>query len=183
MPTAHSKYRLWCVTENAYVYEWAESEPTKCPNDTLHVLDAAQSTVVEQCGVVLSDAQGAPYVSLLLGKPGLQLTIRGAKFDAIPNQSTDNELSFAEDREIQGSWFEVAGHQPGDYVELYVCMPDGTPVGQFGEMVYVPPYGAIDQIVSEGTAPLPAGFKIRFRYVAVDAGSTRTVYVFHRMRK
>ena len=152
-------------------------------NDGINDLSVSDAIDLLRGYSSLKDSQGAPYVSLLLGKPGLQLCIKGSKFDAPANQSTDDDISFAEDREIQGSWFEVLNHQPGDYVEFFVCMPDGTPVGQFGETVYVPPDGTIDQIVSEGTAPLPAGIKLRFRYVAINAGVTRIVYVYHRMRK
>jgi hypothetical protein len=129
------------------------------------------------------DDQGAPYVSLSLGKPGRKLCIKGSKFDAPANAITPDDVSFAEEREIQGSWLEVTNHQPGDYVEMLICLPDGTPVGQFGETVYIPPSGKIDQIVAEGTAKIPAGIKVRLSYVAVDSGSTRTVYVWHRMRK
>jgi hypothetical protein len=131
----------------------------------------------------LVDPQGAPYVSLLLGQPGLKLCIKGAKFDAPANQTTDNDVSFAQVREIQGSWCEVAGHQPGDYVEMKLCLPDGTVLGQFGETVYIPPSGKIDPIVAEGTVSFPAGLLIRMSYTAVDAGTVRTVYAWHRLRK
>lgn len=129
------------------------------------------------------DDQGAPYVSLCLGKPGRRLCIKGTKFDAVINETTNNDITFSEDREIQGSWVEVVNHEPGDYVEMIACLPDGTPVGQFGETVYIPPSKKIDQIVAEGTAPLPTGFKLRLAYTAVNTGSTRTVYVWHRLRK
>jgi hypothetical protein len=129
------------------------------------------------------DPQGAPYVSLLLGKPGLKLCIKGTKFDAPINATTNDDVTFPQDREIQGSWLEVANHQPGDYVEMLVCLPDGTIVGQFGETVFIPPSGKIDQIVAEGTAPLPAGIKLRLAYTAVNSGVTRVAYVWHRLRK
>lgn len=129
------------------------------------------------------DDQGAPYVSLCLGKPGRKLCIKGTKFDALANATTNDDVTFAEEREIQGSWLEVADHQPGDFVEMLVCLPDGTPVGQFGETVFIPPSKKIDQIVAEGTAPLPAGLKLRLAYTAANSGVTRTVYVWHRLRK
>jgi len=128
------------------------------------------------------DPEGVPYVSLLLGEPGLKLCIKGIKFDAVQNTVTNGDVAFSEKREIQGSWFEVVGHEPGDYIEMFLVAGE-TVVGQFGETVYVPPSGQLDQIVAEGTVSFPAGVKIRLAYTAVSAGTTRTVYGWHRMRK
>jgi len=178
-----NKYRLQCVTEAAQVYQWGETEPTKCPNSDAHTIDPAQTAVVETIDNSPVDPQGAPYVSLLLGAPGLKLCIKGAKFNAPANQTTNSDVSFAETREIQGSWLEVTGNQPGDYVEFKLCLPDGTVIGQFGETVYIPPSGKIDPIVAEGTVSFPAGILVRMSYIAVDAGSVRTVYAWHRLRK
>lgn len=154
---------------------------TQAALDILDVIIASHSG--EMLPVDPKDAQGAPYVSLLLGKPGLQLCIKGVLFTAEPDATTDKDTTFPEDREIQGSWLSVSDNELGDYVEMFVCMPDGTPAGQFGETVYIPPNGRLDQIVAEGTAPVPAGLKIRLRYVAVATGSTRTIVGWHRLRK
>ncbi len=43
----NNKYRIWCVTEAAYIYEWATAEPTDCPNDAGHTIDATQTTITE----------------------------------------------------------------------------------------------------------------------------------------
>jgi len=42
-----NRYRLWCDDEQNYVYLWAEEEPTKCPNDTSHVIAVGKTTIVE----------------------------------------------------------------------------------------------------------------------------------------
>lgn len=42
-----SKYRLWCETEAAYVYVWAETVPTTCPTNTGHTIDEGQTTAIE----------------------------------------------------------------------------------------------------------------------------------------
>jgi hypothetical protein len=36
---AKFRYRIWCETESAYVYHWADSVPTECPNDAGHTID------------------------------------------------------------------------------------------------------------------------------------------------
>jgi len=41
------KYRIYCITESQYVYSWAEEEPTTCPNNTEHTIDANSITIVE----------------------------------------------------------------------------------------------------------------------------------------
>jgi hypothetical protein len=49
--TVVNKYRLWCNQEASYVYIWAESEPSTCPNDPVgHAIDTDQTTIVETAG-------------------------------------------------------------------------------------------------------------------------------------
>jgi hypothetical protein len=127
---------------------------------------------------------------VLPGKPGRKMCVNGVKFNAAADNQQANDTAFSETREIQGAWLEVANHQPGDYVELQIVMPANPPdvpdevvLGEFGETVFIPPSGKVEQIVSEGTVSFPAGFKLRMRYVAVAGGETRVVYAWYRMRK
>lgn len=47
MTTLH-KYRLYCVTDGKYEYTWGEdTEPTVCPTNTTHTIDATQTTIVD----------------------------------------------------------------------------------------------------------------------------------------
>lgn len=41
-------YRIWCVTEQAYVYVWSTTEPTTCPNNNGHTIDSSQTTIVNE---------------------------------------------------------------------------------------------------------------------------------------
>ena len=34
-----NKYRIYCQTEDDYIYSWSQVEPTKCPNDKNHTID------------------------------------------------------------------------------------------------------------------------------------------------
>jgi len=43
-----SRYRIWCVTEGIYVYAYAATEPTTCPNNAAHTIDSTKTAVVEQ---------------------------------------------------------------------------------------------------------------------------------------
>jgi len=47
MATEVNKYRIWCETESAHVYVWAEAEPTVCPNNNGHTIDASKTAVVD----------------------------------------------------------------------------------------------------------------------------------------
>jgi hypothetical protein len=60
--TIVNKYRLYCNTETAYVYDWAESEPTTCPNNTAHSIDSTKTTIVEVQGKNPTSAEGVPLV-------------------------------------------------------------------------------------------------------------------------
>ena len=44
------KYRVWCVTEGAWVFVWSETEPVKCPNDPNDTIDSDTVTIVESAG-------------------------------------------------------------------------------------------------------------------------------------
>jgi len=134
--------------------------------------------------------EGVEYITLLPGKTGRKMCVTGIRFEAAIDAITNHDKDFAETREIQGACVEVANHQPGDYVELSIIMPANPPdipdevaVGNFGETVYVPPSGKIEQIVSEGTVSFPAGFKIRMAYHATGGGAPRDVYAWYRLRK
>jgi hypothetical protein len=40
-------YKCYCLTEAAYVYTWATSEPTVCPNNNSHSIDTNLTTIIE----------------------------------------------------------------------------------------------------------------------------------------
>jgi hypothetical protein len=41
------KYRVWCETDNKYVETWGDSEPTVCPENNGHSIDADKTVIVE----------------------------------------------------------------------------------------------------------------------------------------
>ena len=57
-----NKYRIWCITETANVYGWAESEPITCPNNTSHSIDTSKTAIVETQGLNPTSAEGVPLV-------------------------------------------------------------------------------------------------------------------------
>ena len=131
--------------------------------------------------------ENVQYVTLLPGKSGRHMLVKGIQFSAPPDADTPADLLLTETRELQGAALEVTNHEKGDYIELMVAAPAGPPyegavVGKFGETIYIPPSGHIDPIVSESTVSFPAGFTFRLLYHAVAGGQTREVYATLRMR-
>ena len=48
---AWKKYRIWCVTEAAWVGSgWTESVPTLCPNNVAHTIDSSKTIIKQQLG-------------------------------------------------------------------------------------------------------------------------------------
>lgn len=41
------RYRVRCTTDSKYEYEWSETEPTVCPVNGAHTIDATQTACVE----------------------------------------------------------------------------------------------------------------------------------------
>jgi len=131
--------------------------------------------------------EGVQYVTQLPGKSGRQMLVKGLQFDAPAGQDTPEDHVLPETRELQGAAVEVKNNAKGDYIELQVVAPEGSPyegavLGTFGETVYIPPSGKIDPIISESTVSFPAGFKFRLKYHAEAGGETREVYATLRMR-
>ena len=82
-----NKYRIWCVTENAYVYGWSETEPTTCPNNTSHTIDETKTTIdasVEE-GVVEIKEENTPT--------GGHYRALGVTFDAPNGETTEHDFS------------------------------------------------------------------------------------------
>ncbi len=75
-----SKYRVYCVTEAAYKYVWAETEPTSCPTDPVgDTIDASQTAVVDKVSrtdVTANEPSSGPFlvssktISVPAGSPG-----------------------------------------------------------------------------------------------------------------
>jgi hypothetical protein len=42
-----SLYRIWCETEAAFVTQWANAEPTVCPNNPADTIDAAKTSTIK----------------------------------------------------------------------------------------------------------------------------------------
>lgn len=46
--TTINKYRLLCTTDSTDEYSWGTTEPTTCPTNTAHTIDASKTTIVDK---------------------------------------------------------------------------------------------------------------------------------------
>jgi len=142
------KYRLWCETEEAYAYEWSESLPTTCPNNTAHTIDDDKTSVVEMRDVPEvtlaspSTSDGKPIFLPCLFPGNVYLYPTGAG-DNVTNQTRGDGQSFVvkctaeQDYNVEFQfidWVYLAGGgikwkngEDGDWVSLLIYAP-ATPV-------------------------------------------------------
>ena len=68
-----NKYRVRCTTDNTYEEVWAEQEPTVCPVNAAHTIDASLTTIIHTVKeeFPLSDLEGAPLAVHPSYKPQL----------------------------------------------------------------------------------------------------------------
>lgn len=51
-------YRYFCQSEKAYVYKWATTPPTTCPNDIGHTIDRTTMTIIDRSTTVSQGGGG-----------------------------------------------------------------------------------------------------------------------------
>lgn len=108
-----------------------------------------------------------------------QLVVKGIRFLATLNTTTDNDTTFPEDRELQGVEAFVWNHTDGDYMEMFAVHPTEGVLTQFGETVYVPPDGNIKHPPSFDTSSVPSGIIIRIAYTSIGTTGDQPVIIAH----
>lgn len=74
--TTVNKYRIFCTTENSYVYTWGTAPPTTCPNNNTHTVDLESVTLIDSVSEdTISLVSGLNSSSLSLAVAG---TFEGA---------------------------------------------------------------------------------------------------------
>lgn len=93
------------------------------------------------------------------------LFMSGKKYD-IATGTSNLDISFPEDRELQGAELFVVGNAIGDYIQVQLVHPLVGVVGTLAENLYVPPGGHIE-VRGEATTSVPFGLIFRVVYTAV----------------
>ena len=162
-------------------------------------LSAADKTILDgdttgPAGGLIAEHSGEPLETIVVspvileptGNSAKNLLIHGRKFTATLNTDTTYDVTFPEERDIQGVSFEISGHHEDDWVRMAIIHPATQneirvmAEGVSGTGVPVPSSG-ISGAVSEGTAALPAGVPIRVTYhSAATAGDPPKVHLLFR---
>ena len=137
--TVVNKYRLWCTTDNKYVTEWAPTEPTDCPENAAHGVDAAKTAIMEVSGGdAPQTSDGKPIVLPQLLRGDILACFAG-KCDDIVNGTRWGGNSFciestvAEDKTVEIQFLEwvylvggegfYKGAVIGDYADMTMTAP------------------------------------------------------------
>lgn len=122
-------------------------------------------------------SDGATIVVIEPADVSTTLNARGYMFTATKNSDTNDDNSYAEDREIQGVILEVENFAPGDWVELHIVMPSNPEVvlNKFAETIYVKPSGRTEVVVQTSSL-IPAGIVLRLCYHSVGLINDPEVY-------
>jgi len=115
MPATVYKYRIWCVTEGDYVYAWGEDEPTVCPNNCDHTIDATKTTIERSISeeVVEIKEENTPT--------GGHYRCLGAAFDAANNATTTYDFSIPYPISLLSATVPTMDLQSGDVAHLDVA--------------------------------------------------------------
>lgn len=97
------RYRVWCETESAYVYQWATAEPTDCPNNGAHTITTSKTAAVESRAplLLILDAPIEPVVPgaskvIANDRPAIEIETNTTGYGAIqtvwPHEQNDESL-------------------------------------------------------------------------------------------
>jgi hypothetical protein len=156
-----NKYRIYCNTEATHVYEWAESEPTDCPNNVGHSIDSSKTTIVDTIGDeypkttdgkmrVAPDmfSTGDLFNATGCGDDVTVPTIHAGTFFGLQSDAIEDktiEFQFCETVELVGGVMTYENASFGDWIQYDVYAPaaDATSnpgAGEYGlsQGVYYP---------------------------------------------
>lgn len=120
MSSSISKFRIFCITENTwvYVYKPTNSPPTVCPNNNNHIVNAdsvsIEETVSNNVVSIATDTSG--------NTSGI-FRHQMKKLTCLPNAVTKQNTSFNYPISVLAFQYNVAEENKGDMFGLYVKLP------------------------------------------------------------
>ena len=196
-----NKYRIWCVTESAYVYAWAEELVTKCPNDTAHTIDGDLTAIVDQRflnAVQLVDSDGVPQqtvegITQVSATPGIDpvnmcfcqgssgIVSTTTPFIEWANTYTSVQLGgislFVTDTED----FDKLNFEVGMYIDSV-----WTPITRYGDSIAIlgDPF-VYEREPGRVSNPIPQGLRLRVNYIFNNpqtANTPKLSVIYHLQR-
>jgi len=132
------KFRIWCVTENRYVYEWSISTPTQCPNNSTDAIDASSIVAIQGAGKPRLTADGE---AIMVKKDraelaGNVLIMKRIDAELAPQAATTKEwtIPFGKTWRMRLFAASVMAYEVESRLEFYI--PDGQ-----GGFVRANPFG------------------------------------------
>ena len=116
------RYKIFCITENAYQYIWlneSENAPTTCPVNTGHTVNTSLVRIVEERA---SSKIHIQQESVLTGGHYRWLTI---VFDAAPNTETIYTFSYPFHLSMLSAMYQSAEENRGDTM-TWIISPNST---------------------------------------------------------
>jgi hypothetical protein len=130
---------------------------------SVHLGDVSSSTK-------RSNIRIKPYTA-----PERNLRVEGFRQVCTLNGDTTLDISFPEEREIQGALLECRDFTDGDYVSMYAVHPVAGVLIQWANNVYVSPDGQL-QYDAEDAKTVPAGIILRIVYHSVATSGPQPVF-------
>jgi len=130
-----------------------------------------------------------PVILEPTGDSAKSLIIYGLTFTPTPGNDSNHDVVFDHARDLQGLIVEITGHADGDTLRVAVVHPtEATELRVLAEGdgvndgVPIPPSAGFS-VMAEGTAPIPAGVRLRFKYHSEDSEGAPKVYAYLRQWK
>ncbi len=123
------KYRVWCITENAWVTTWDMDEPLACPNNNTHTIDSNATTVLTE---VASNEQTIKQEEVPTGG---HYKCHSDCLTIPANSTMIKDITYPHPVSILAVQFHTRDEHDGDMLEVHVG-PE-TPVGVLSANVAV----------------------------------------------
>jgi hypothetical protein len=121
------KYRVFCTTDNKYLYLWSDTEPTTCPENNTHTIDANETQIVRVAG------------------DGSLKTIDDNRLVVAPSVMPDTYTV-----QFIGASDDYANGTRGMGTSLHITMADGAPSSQYIQLYTVDPCLALGASICSG---------------------------------
>jgi len=110
-----SQYALYCNTEQCPVYVWSETPPTKCPNDTSHIINP-DSVYINQ-----TITTNQVVIQNELTSTGKHYNCKSVSLDIQPNSTNTKTISFKFPVTILSVFSSTGEDQKGDLISFFIA--------------------------------------------------------------
>jgi len=112
---AINQYALYCNTEQCPVYVWTDTPPTKCPNNTNHVINP-DSVYINQ-----TISTNPVVIQNELTSTGKHYNCKSVSFDIQPNSTNTKTISFKFPVTILSVFSSTGTDQKGDLISFFIA--------------------------------------------------------------